>query len=107
MRATGTAPAAVLGTINFTVGGPFNVEPASEMSDINGPQDAVKFNVAAIPSVEREGSGPAFLRPGQLSTIAEIQRLQGLPPANSPSLPLSMPGDGTLAQAVRRSRRHA
>jgi hypothetical protein len=39
VRATGHRPCAVLGTINFTVGGPFNVEPASQMSGISdGPQ---------------------------------------------------------------------
>jgi len=50
VRATGTAPALCWETINFAVGGPFNVEPASQMSGISdGPQDAVEFSVAAIP----------------------------------------------------------
>ena len=63
----------MLGTINFTVEGTFNAEPASQMSDISAdPRDAVEFSVAAIPSVELQGSGPAFLRPGQIIKLLQV-----------------------------------
>ena len=97
----GHRPAAVRGTINFMVGGPFNVEPASEMSDISdGPQDAVKFNVAAIPSIEPEGSGQAFLRPGNYQPLQRFSGSRVCPQRTSPSLPLSLPG---MTHSRRRS----
>jgi hypothetical protein len=72
VRATGTAPAAVLGTINVTVEGAFNVEPASQMSDISAdPQDAVEFSVAAIPSVGLQGSGPGIPEAGAIIKLLQ------------------------------------
>ena len=63
------------------VEGTFNAEPASQMSDISaGPQYAVEFSVAAIPSVELQGNGPSIPEAwANYEAIAGIQRLHGRP----------------------------